>query len=65
MLGVINPKNDADAGAMLPPNVRRLMTPDNGFVLWGEFHVCPVAPQQPGRMRLVMIDQARKLFRPS
>jgi len=65
MLGVINPQNDADAGEMLPPNVRSQMTPDNGYVVWGQFHVCPVAPDRPGWMRFMTIDRARKLFRPS
>lgn len=65
MLGVVNPQNDADAGSMLPPNIKRLMTPENGYVLWGQFHVCPIAPDHLGRMRFVTIDGARNLFRPS
>ena len=63
LLGVVNPKNEADAGSMLPSNLRKMMTPRSGYVVWGKFHVCPIISEQAGTMRLVTIDRADDLSR--
>jgi len=62
-LGVISTKKDQDDGD-LPDNVTRLMTPENDYTVWGDFHFCPAAPERAGWMRFGTVDQARRLFVP-
>jgi hypothetical protein len=64
MLGLVSLKHpdpeDGDQPA-IPDNVENLITSENHTV-WGDFYVCPVAPDRPGWMRFVVLKQARKLF---
>ena len=65
LLGVVNWKNPhSDVGELgtLPPNVLRLIGINNIATMWGDFFVCPVAPERAGRMRFVIVNHARKLF---
>jgi hypothetical protein len=62
MLGVVNPgHSDVDAGEM-PQRVLNLLTPQNYFTVWGDFYVCPVAPERSGWMRFVVVKGARRLL---
>ena len=62
MLGVVNPGHpDVDAGEM-PDKVLNLLTPEHDFTVWGDFYVCPIAPQRPGWMRFVTVRKARRLI---
>jgi len=47
----------------LPNNVANLITSENHAV-WGDFYVCPVAPDRAGWMRFVVLKRARELFVP-
>ena len=61
MLGVVNPGHpDVDAGEM-PDKVLKLLTLENDFTVWGDFYVCPVAPERAGWMRFVVVKNARRL----
>ncbi|MGI9168838.1 MAG: hypothetical protein ACR2FH_01495 [Caulobacteraceae bacterium] len=40
------------------------MKPGNGYTVWGDFHVCPIAPERAGWMRFVTVDKARQIFSP-
>ena len=61
ILGVVNPGHpDVDAGEM-PERVLNLRTPEHDFTVWGDFYVCPVAPERAGWMRLVVVKGARRL----
>lgn len=64
MLGLVSLKHpdpeDGDQPA-IPDNVENLITSENHTV-WGDFYVCPVAPNRPGWMRFAVLKQARKLF---
>ena len=51
-------KEDSD----LPANVLRLLTEQNGYTVWGDFHFCPVSPERAGWMRFGTVDKARGLF---
>jgi hypothetical protein len=46
----------------LPQNVMKMMTPENNFTVWGDFHACPVTPERTGWMRFVRIDKTRRLL---
>lgn len=54
------------AGA-LAVSMRQLVEPDAFQVnVYGDFHVCPLTSDRPGRMRFVFIQEARHLLaRPS
>jgi hypothetical protein len=64
MLGVVNvrqPIADDAYAPTIPENVLDLLTPQNDFTVWGEFYVCPVAPNRAGWMRFVTVKQGRNL----
>jgi hypothetical protein len=61
MLGIVNPGHpDVDPGEM-PDRVLRLLTPEHDFTIWGDFYICPVAPERAGWMRFVVVKRARRL----
>jgi hypothetical protein len=61
LLGVVSPRRpDAEAGEM-PKNVLRLLTPAHDFTVWGDFYVCPIAPERAGWMRFVVVKEAKRL----
>ena len=65
LLGVVNPANPgSDVGELeaLPANVSRLLGDNNFATIWGDFYVCPVAPEREGWMRFVVMKHARGLF---
>lgn len=43
-----------------PANV--VWTPRVGAPLYGDFEVCPLAPEHPGAMRPVCVESAKNLF---
>jgi hypothetical protein len=45
-----------------PANVEKIWTPRLGVPLYGDFEVCPLAPEHPGAMRPVCVESARNLF---
>jgi hypothetical protein len=62
MLGVVSPgRPDVEVGEM-PNSVLRLLTAENDFTVWGDFHVCPVSPERAGWMRFVVVKEAKGLF---
>src|SRR3954451_2683189 len=61
MLGVVSPgRPDVEVGEM-PNSVLRLLTAENDFTVWGDFHVCPVSPERAGWMRFVVVKEAKGL----
>jgi hypothetical protein len=64
LLGVVNlehPIADDAYTPTLPDHVSNLLTQHNDFTAWGDFYVCPVAPERAGWMRFVIVKQARML----
>src|SRR5579862_8022733 len=45
-----------------PANVEKTWTPRLGAPLYGDFEVCPLAPEHPGAMRPVCVESAKNLF---
>ena len=61
MLGVVYPgHSDVDVGQM-PARVLNLLTPEHDFTVWGDFYVCPQAPERAGWMRFVVVKDAQRL----
>ncbi len=63
VLGVVQPNERLDD---LPSSVRRFWTGKDAEADWktsivGDFAVCPVAAERPGRMRMVRLVDARRL----
>lgn len=47
----------------LPANVEKIWKPRLGVSpLYGDFEVCPLAPEHPGAMRPVCVESAKNLF---
>ena len=64
LLGVVNkdhPIADDAYAPTLPDNVLNLLTDQNFFTAWGDFYVCPVAPERAGWMRFVIVKKARRV----
>ena len=64
LLGVVNlehPIADDAFDPTLPDSVADLLADGNRFTVWGDFYVCPVAPERPGWMRFVIVRRARNL----
>lgn len=64
LLGVVNPSDPrTDDGELdsLPIGLGRLLTDKHVDAVWGDFHVCPVAPERDGWMRFVTVNRTRKL----
>ena len=64
MLGVVNfehPIADDAYEPEIPKNALNLLTAENDFKVWGEFYVCPVAPERAGWMRFIVVRRARDL----
>ncbi|HEX6740546.1 MAG TPA: hypothetical protein VF079_01975 [Sphingomicrobium sp.] len=67
MLGVVSLRRstpDDPDPADIPNYVRNRLRYENNFTVWGDFYVCPVAPERAGWMRFVLVKKARKLFVP-
>lgn len=45
-----------------PANVEKVWDPRIGAPLFGDFEVCPLAPEHPGAMRPVCVESAKNLF---
>ena len=45
-----------------PANVERIWTPRVGVPIFGDFEVCPLAPEHPSTMRPVCVESAKNLF---
>ena len=45
-----------------PASVERIWTPRVGVPLYGDFEVCPLAPEHPDAMRPVCVESAKNLF---
>jgi hypothetical protein len=61
ILGVHNPEGTADGPGLVPPQVRALIGADGSGRVSGDYRVCPLAPDLPGRMRPVWIQNAHGL----
>jgi hypothetical protein len=62
LLGVHGRDGDAAAADLVPPQAQRLLDADPASAaVMGQFRVCPLAPERPGRMRPVYIDRAWNL----
>ncbi len=61
-LGVVAPDGDAAGDPLLPDPVATLIqgAPDH-TVVFGDYRVCPLSPERPGRMRIVYIIGASRL----
>lgn len=60
ILGIVNPKTgvtDVDEMGALPRRVAHVLV--DGVFVWGNYHVCPIAPERPGWMRFVVADRAK------
>ena len=45
-----------------PANVEKIWSPRVYRPLYGDFEVCPLAPERPGAMRPVCVESAKNLF---
>ncbi|SRR5580692_4057581 len=45
-----------------PASVDKAWAPGVGAPLYGDFEVCPLAPEHPGAMRPVCVESAKNLF---
>ena len=63
LLGVTNARFDAEAGDVIPANAALYLRENRTDRLWGQFLVCPLAPERAGRMRPVRVAAARRLSR--
>lgn len=63
MLGVHTPDGSAEGPGLLPPAAQALLDAGGSerTAVWGDFRVCPMAPERPGRMRPVYISAASHL----
>jgi hypothetical protein len=62
LLGVDQGHGSDDGFDSLPPPVKRLVEPDAFQVdVLGDFQVCPLAPDRPGKMRPVKLTGGRNL----
>jgi hypothetical protein len=63
LLGVRNPDGNPADVAVLPPSIYRFM-PERGALpnLYGDYEVCPLTQEQPGRMQMVCIESAANLI---
>jgi hypothetical protein len=64
LLGVVGGDGDPASPSVLTPNLRAAMTPTSPGDLrpvTARFHVCPLAPDRPGRMRPVCIADATEI----
>lgn len=64
LLGVVNPgspEEDVGMPDTLPMSLRRLSANEKLPTVWGDFYVCPVAPERAGWMRFVIVKRARRL----
>jgi hypothetical protein len=61
-LGVVAPDGDAAGDHLLPGPIATLIqaSPDH-TVVFGDYRVCPLSPDKPGRMRIVYIAGASRL----
>ena len=57
---MVAPNNDIDA---LPPELRKYleMTSEDHSYIFGDFLICPLEPDTPGRLRQVCVTVAEKL----
>ncbi len=58
VLGIVNPKTgvtDVDETDALPDSVTAVLTED--VAVYGNYHICPIAPERRGWMRFVFIDK--------
>jgi hypothetical protein len=57
---IVAPNNDIDA---LPPEIRKYleMTSEDHSYIFGDFLICPLEPDTPGRLRQVCVTAAEKL----
>jgi hypothetical protein len=65
ILGIVNvdhPIADDAYAPTVPDNILELLSEHNHFTAWGDFYVCPVAPERAGRMRFVIVKRARNVF---
>jgi hypothetical protein len=62
MLGVVHPRHTDDGAGEMPKKVLNLLTPEHDFTVWGDFYVCPVAPERAGWMRFVTVKDAKRLL---
>ncbi len=65
LLGVVNkdhPIADDAYDPTMPDNISNLLTDRHFFTAWGDFYICPVAPERAGFMRFVIVKKARRLF---
>ena len=60
LLGVLNRKSQADTDDALPATIKRL-EPSFDRRIWGNFRVCPLAPERAGWMRMVYMTATAKL----
>lgn len=65
MLGVVSRQHPIPDDAYppeIPRNVAKHQATTASDTIWGNFYVCPVAPERSGWMRLVVISKANRLF---
>ncbi len=58
MLGVLNARGDAEGEGLMPPEVAGRVGPAGDRRVFGDYRVCPLGPDRPGRMRDVFISDA-------
>jgi hypothetical protein len=64
LLGVVSVQHavaDDAYEAEIPRNAKKLLTSQHNFTAWGDFYVCPVAPERRGSMRFVVVKKASNL----
>ena len=46
----------------MPANVEKGVSMGPGIVLWGDFEICPLVRERPGRMQAACVESATHLF---
>jgi len=63
ILGVTDGDGDAEGKSLLPPSVQKLLKADPFFTdIYGDYNVCPLEIDRPGRMRTVCVESASHLL---
>ena len=59
ILGVLDGAKRDDTDGMLPEDLRRRLGPEwDKYEVTGDFDVCPLTPERPGRMQFVCLKDA-------
>ena len=61
LLAIAYPPGGGEKDPFMPENLRALL--DLQSAIFGDYEICPLSPERPGRMRFVCVESARRLVR--